>query len=140
MSGPSRPRLEPRDFVSLGGFADDDALAAFRCFLISARAVTAGRPEARTARPPSAGLLRAAGAALAARVADAAGARAFFERWFRPYRVVPADGGGFLTGYYEPVVPGSRVETSEFGWPLIARPDDLVSFAPGEAPAHLPPA
>ncbi len=134
-----RPRLEPSVFTSLFGFADDDALAAFRCFLISAGALAAARPEGRTARPPTGALLRAARAALAARVHDASDARAFFERWFRPYRVVPAQGGdGFLTGYYEPVVAGSRVETPEYRWPLLARPDDLVSFSPGEAPPDLP--
>ncbi len=133
------PRLEPRRFTSLAGFADDDALAAFRCFLISAGALAADRPEGRTGRPPSLALARAARAALDARVEDPSEARAFFERWFRPYRVVPAArGDGFLTGYYEPVVAGSRDETPEFGWPLLARPDDLVSFGPGEAPADLP--
>jgi membrane-bound lytic murein transglycosylase A len=131
-------RLEPRAFASLHGFGDDDALAAFRCFLISAIALAAGRPEGRGARPPSDALLRAAGAALVARVEDPSAARAFFERWFRPHRVFPAAGDGFLTGYYEPVVAGSRVETPEFGWPLLARPEDLVSFGPGAAPADLP--
>ena len=32
----------------------------------------------------------------------------FFERWFRPFEVKPAAGQGFFTGYYEPVVDGSR--------------------------------
>ncbi len=137
-SFPAPARLEPRAFTSLPGFDDDDALAAFRCFLMSARSIAAGRPEERRARAPSSALVRAARAALAAKVDNRADAQAFFTRWFRPYRVEPASGDGFLTGYYEPVVAGSRVETPDFCWPLLARPADLVSFAPGEAPADFP--
>jgi membrane-bound lytic murein transglycosylase A len=37
---------------------------------------------------------------------------------------------GFVTGYYEPIVEGSRFPTREFTVPLYRRPDDLV--APGE--------
>ena len=41
---------------------------------------------------------------------------------------------GFLTGYYEPLVEGSLVPGPEFTAPILARPDDLVSFPPGELP------
>jgi peptidoglycan lytic transglycosylase A len=39
------------------------------------------------------------------------------------------DPAGFLTGYYEPIVDGSRFPTREFTVPLYRRPRDLV--APG---------
>jgi membrane-bound lytic murein transglycosylase A len=57
---------------------------------------------------------------------------------FRPCRVIPEEGAGFLTGYYEPRVAASIAETAEFGWPILGRPGDLVSFTPGAAPAGLP--
>jgi membrane-bound lytic murein transglycosylase A len=41
------------------------------------------------------------------------------------------DSAGFLTGYYEPIVEGSRFPTREFTVPLYRRPTDLV--APGVA-------
>jgi len=41
------------------------------------------------------------------------------------------DPAGFLTGYYEPIVDGSRFPTQEFTVPLFRRPRDLV--APGVA-------
>ena len=140
MAGPARLRLEPRAYASLTGFLEDDALAAFRCFLEFARALAEGRPEERAARPPSAALVAAGRAALAESVENAAAARAFFETWFRPFRVVaePPE-GGFLTGYFEPTVAGSRIETSAFRWPLLGRPDDLVAFVPGELPAGFAP-
>ena len=106
---------------------------------MSARALAAGQAEGRAARAPSAALKAAAGAALGSGVGSEGQARAFFERWFRPWRIVPeADSDGFLTGYYEPVVEASRVETAAYGWPLLARPADLVAFAPADAPQDFP--
>ena len=141
MSGAVRapPRLEPRAFGDFAGFDEDDALAAFRCFEVSARALAEARPEGRAARPASAALREAARAALTTRVDSPAEARAFFVRRFRPFHVLPEAGeAGFLTGYYEPAVAGSPVETADFPWPLLARPDDLATFAPGHAPAGFP--
>jgi membrane-bound lytic murein transglycosylase A len=123
----------------MAGFADDDWLAAFRSFERSARALAQGLAEGRAARPPSEALIAAAHAALALRVERPGEARAFFESRFRPFRVLPGrPEGGLLTGYYEPWVEGSPVETSAFAWPLLARPADLISFAPGAAPPGLP--
>ena len=135
----ARPRLEPRPFRGLAGFADDDGLAAFRCFEISARALAGAAAEGRAALPASEALKAAARAALAADITGPQDGRAFFERWFRPYRVVPeASDAGFLTGYYEPVVAGSLTESPAFPWPLLGRPDDLVAFAPGKPPPGFP--
>jgi membrane-bound lytic murein transglycosylase A len=74
---------------------------------VCARAVTAGRLDPRSARE-------------------------FFEENFVPVRIRKlGDSAGFLTGYYEPIVDGSRVPTPEFPFPLYRRPRDLV--APGVA-------
>jgi membrane-bound lytic murein transglycosylase A len=134
------PRLEPVDFGALEGFGGDDHLAAFACFVRSARALAEGARGARTARPPSEALVAAARAALESPMADGAAARRFFEARFRPFRVVPEppEDRGFLTAYYEPVVAASPVETAAFRWPILGRPDDLVAFAPDEAPESLP--
>ncbi len=137
------PRLAPIDFENLAGFPDDDHLAAYRCFERSARVLVEGVAATRPARPPSSALIANARAALDAGVDDTAAARRFFERRFRPFRVLgavapdaPTD--GFLTGYYEPRLAGSRAETDEFRWPILARPADLASFAPGQAPVGFP--
>jgi membrane-bound lytic murein transglycosylase A len=37
---------------------------------------------------------------------------------------------GFVTGYYEPIVEGSRTQTPEFPVPLYRKPDDLISNQP----------
>ena len=55
------------------------------------------------------------------------GARQFFEDNFRPLRIVKlGDTTGFLTGYYEPIIEGSRVPTGVFTAPLYRRPPNLV--------------
>jgi membrane-bound lytic murein transglycosylase A len=131
-----RPRLESLDFESLAGWADDDHQAAFRAFKRSARAIAGGQVSPRPAQFAAPDL--AANARAALREAAAADARQFFETRFRPFRVVPENGRGFLTGYYEPCVPASRVETEAFRWPLLARPKDLVTFGLDPPPAGFP--
>src|SRR5208337_3116172 len=57
-------------------------------------------------------------------------ARQFFEVNFVPVRIRKlGNAEGFITGYYEPIVDGSRFPTREFTVPLYRRPRDLV--APG---------
>ena len=133
-----RPRLEPLDFESLAGWIDDDHLAALRAFERSARALAAGQSSPRPARPASPELIANAHAALCPDIAAELDARRFFETRFRPFRIVPENGGGFLTGYYEPCVPASTVETEKFRWPILARPADLATFGLDAAPAGFP--
>jgi membrane-bound lytic murein transglycosylase A len=56
--------------------------------------------------------------------------RAFFENHFSPYRIVAADGidSGLVTGYYEPLLAGSRAPTARYRVPLYAPPDDLLTI------------
>jgi membrane-bound lytic murein transglycosylase A len=131
-------RLEPLDFESLAGWLDDDHQMAFRAFERSARALCAGQTDPRPAQSAPPELLANARAALCASVAAERDARQFFEERFRPFRIVPEDGAGFLTGYYEPCVPASKVESEEFRWPMLARPADLVTFGLDLSPVEFP--
>jgi membrane-bound lytic murein transglycosylase A len=59
---------------------------------------------------------------------DTEASRHFFEANFRPIRISKlGDAAGFLTGYYEPIVDGSRFPTREFTVPLYRRPPDLLA-------------
>ena len=135
------PQPQLLAFDALAGFADDDALAAFVAFRDWARAAVAEAPALRTAKPPSPRQMQVARAACGAAIADEVAARSFFVDNFRPWRVVSeaADGAAFFTGYYEPVVDASLTPTPDFRAPVLARPRDLVSFAPGEGPPDLDP-
>ena len=84
-----------------------------------------GRPGPRLSRSRSIKSVCARG--LAAVPLEEEGARKFFEDNFRPLRISKlGDSEGFLTGYYEPIIEGSRVPTGEFVAPLYRRPPNLV--------------
>lgn len=127
---PTAPQLLPTRFDTLAGWADDDHAAAFRAFCRGIAALTDHPPKRRA--------LGVDAEALAATIRKAAElpeglsrgeARAFFEAEFTPHEIVPA--AGFFTGYYEPVVDGSRTRVPGFTVPLYAQPEDLVEIEPG---------
>ena len=61
---------------------------------------------------------------------DGAAIRHFFEAFFTPYQVINADGTntGLITGYYEPLLQGSRKRTGIFQTPLYQAPADLLTI------------
>lgn len=136
--GPAGSTLHAVSFDSLKGWSQDDHAAAFSVFRRSCAAMLAGGPELRPGLPPPSALLDVCREAVTAAPADAGAARDWFERRFEAWRVAPAAGGAFLTGYYEPEVEGSLAKTDDFPAPVLARPQDLVSFPEG-APPPLPP-
>ncbi|HEY7657684.1 MAG TPA: murein transglycosylase A [Burkholderiales bacterium] len=66
-------------------------------------------------------------------------ARIFFEAHFRPFQMLRTDGGdeGLITGYYEPLLRGSRTATSRYRYPLYGVPDDLLEIDLAEAYPEL---
>jgi membrane-bound lytic murein transglycosylase A len=88
----------------------------------SLRAFLAGCP-----RVPAT-LLGACATATTIAVGDEAGARRFFETTFVPYALVSTESGdsGTITGYYEPILRGSRVRDAVNRLPVFGLPDDLV--------------
>ena len=55
---------------------------------------------------------------------------AFFELNFDPHQVVNADDStsGMVTGYYEPLLRGSRVRTDRYRHPIYGVPPDLLTI------------
>lgn len=104
-------------FCALPGWDDAEAEA-----LLSGLARHVA-PEV-AARPAQASWL----AGFAGRLASRDGpALVFVEANFVPWRIaVP----GFLTGYYEPIIPASRTRCGAFRHPLYRRPADLVRVHP----------
>jgi len=145
--------LEPAEWNSLDGWPRDDHASAFTTFYASCRtivrasafraesfraeALRRGRPTLAELRAPAVDghPVRTALEPVCARAVKAGrlaseDARQFFETNFVPVRIRRlGDPDGFLTGYYEPIVEGSRFPTREFTVPLYRRPRDLV--APG---------
>jgi membrane-bound lytic murein transglycosylase A len=120
-------QLEPLDWNALDGWAADDHAAAFATFLASCRPLIRTIPPAGETRPMYFALKQVCRRALAAGRLTEQQARLFFERNFRPLRITKlGDSAGFLTGYYEPIVDGSRFPTGIFKVPIYRRPPDLV--------------
>ena len=125
-------QLEPVAWSDIAGWPADDHAAAFRTFLKSCRAIVAAKAVGRHA--VSSALAGACRSAFKVHPVTAAKARTFFERHFVPLRIARlGETDGFLTGYYEPVVAGSRIRTSEYTVPMYRRPPDLILEAPSMA-------
>lgn len=142
LSGAALGGEQPVAWESLAGWAEDDHAEAFAAFRAAAPAVLGGVEPLRAACEAGADL-RAAAAALASAPLDTAAARRFFETRFRPFRTGPPGsdgrpGPGFVTGYYEPVVEGSRVRSASFTAPILARPPDMPRLAAGVTSSPYP--
>ncbi|WP_051093043.1 MltA domain-containing protein [Methylobacterium sp. 77] len=134
--------LEPVDLATLPGFPGSDPAASLETFRR-----TCSAPPVVIA-PSVTGLAEdlAAACARAATVGPEE-AVAFLTGSFEAYRIVrPGEVGGpprrtgFLTGYFEPELTGALSAEPGFTTPALARPDDLVSLAPGETLPGLDPA
>lgn len=55
-------------------------------------------------------------------------ARQFIENHFRPHEILAENGvkEGLITGYYQPILQGSRTRTDRYLYPLYSQPDDLL--------------
>ncbi|GAA0276644.1 hypothetical protein LNAOJCKE_1190 [Methylorubrum aminovorans] len=135
--------LEPVALKALPGWREDDGAAALDTFRRTCAGPGPNPPQAQVVTGSPADLATACAAAAAVRPEDA---KKFFEARFSAYRIVrPASGTeperrvGFLTGYFEPELTGSLTPGPGYTAPVLARPDDLVSLAPGETAPGLDP-
>jgi membrane-bound lytic murein transglycosylase A len=113
-------RFELVSWAKLPGWRADDTLAAWPA-LINSCSVIHARPAWQTF----------CGAVVAASPGDAQFVRGFLEQHLQPYRISRVIGrkrekSGLITGYYEPLLMGSREKTERFATPLYKRPDDLL--------------
>src|SRR5690348_16890276 len=105
----------PASFDALPGWREAKLEPSLRAFL-------AGCPRAGGA------LISACALASSVAPGDEPAARRFFESAFVPYALVSPDGAdtGLLTGYYEPLLRGSRTKSELYRYPVYGVPDDLV--------------
>jgi len=111
--------LRRSQWSELPGWHDDDPAAAWSAFLASCgvlKSQDAWRAVCTDAQATPA--------------PDREQARRFFESRFLPYRLLQPDGGsgGLATGYYEPMLRGSRTPTARYRFPLYGVPDDLLAL------------
>jgi membrane-bound lytic murein transglycosylase A len=110
--------LKAANWSDLPGWKEDDIKAAWPAFMQSCR----------TLQYQSAWQ---AACAAAAQVSDADSKtiRTFILQHFKVYQIQQAEGGaeGLVTGYYEPLLHGSRTLTAKYRYPVYAPPDDLLA-------------
>ena len=118
-----RAVFAPAAWSDLPGWNDDSVAAAWPAFTVGCRALLADPRKRAVWQAPCTEGAKIDGA-------DAGTVRAFFLEHFSPYRVAAADGGdtGLVTGYYEPLLAGSRTRTDAFAVPLYGPPDDLLTI------------
>jgi membrane-bound lytic murein transglycosylase A len=121
----SAARYDPVNFESLPATTDQDWVATWPALLQSCRAL-----ERRDA------WREVCVQTLAIDAQSAAAIRQFFATYFDAYRIVERrlqDGketeartAGLVTGYYEPMLRGSRARSDKYSVPLYRVPDDLL--------------
>ena len=116
------PRFAAEPWSALPGWNDDRVEEAWPAWLVSCRALTARESTRETWQAPC-------DAAASVDPGDRGAVRRYFETHFTPWSVAFPDGRttGLVTGYYEPLLVGSRSKTPAFAVPLHAPPDDLYT-------------
>lgn len=129
-------QTEMLDWSALDGWMQDDLAAAFAAFRASCKPLIGrAKAEFRRPTPPPAdvrpmrrALAHVCNSAAALDRPDSTAARQFFEAHFRPVQIAKVgEEKGFLTGYYEPILEGSRFPSDEYDVPVYAPPSNLIA-------------
>ncbi|WP_371323450.1 murein transglycosylase A [Dechloromonas sp. ZY10] len=117
--------LLPADYADLPGWGDDEVAAAWPAFLQSCRGIAS--------KPHGAAWKRVCELARQSEGKPGFDPRRFFETQLRPYALANNAGArpvfeGTITGYYEPLLRGSRERSKTFAQPLLGVPDDLLTI------------
>ena len=109
--------LRPSTFDAVPGWTEDAQSQAWSAFLRSCAALQVQPAWQKTCA-----------AAGSVDGSDSSAVRRFFETLFTVYQVVNPDGSleGMITGYYEPLIRGSRQRSVTYRYPVYGVPDDLL--------------
>jgi membrane-bound lytic murein transglycosylase A len=122
----SGSQYAPVGWADIAGWSQDDHLQAFKAFRLSCKPIAAQRDAPAESKALGTSLRDPCRAARAADITDGAKAKAFFEVYFLPLRISRlGEDDGFVTGYYEPVLDGSRTKTDVYTVPIYRRPSNL---------------
>lgn len=129
----------PQAWSDVTGWREDDHLAAYKAFRISCQPIVAQNGPPSDSKALGTSLRDPCRIARGLELSDSAKARAFFEENFLPLRISRlGEGEGFVTGYYEPIIEGSRTENEIYNVPIYRRPSNLFVKGQTQASAGLP--
>src|SRR4051812_17242496 len=116
----------PLAWSDIAGWSEDDHLAAYKAFRISCKPISAQTQPPTETKALGASLRDLCRIARGLELSDGASAKAFFEEHFTPLRISRlGESEGFVTGYYEPVIDGSKTPTDVYTVPVYRRPSNL---------------
>jgi peptidoglycan lytic transglycosylase A len=129
----------PVGWADIAGWREDEHLQAYKAFRVSCRPIAAQRNLPVDPKALGISLRDPCHAAKALDISDGAKARAFFEQHFLPLRISRlGEDDGFVTGYYEPVLDGSRTQTDVYNVPVYRRPSNLFVRGVKQSASGLP--
>ena len=114
---PAAPPLQSVGWEAVPGWQDEDLTAAWDAFRQSCAALQ----NQMDWKPVCA-------AAATVQPSSNPALHEFFEQYFTPYQATNPNGStdGLITGYYEPLLHGSRSPSKRYRYPLYGVPDDLL--------------
>ena len=135
----SGSQYSPVAWGDIAGWKDDDHLQAYKAFRVSCKPIAAQHNLPAEPKALGTSLRDPCRAARALEISDGARAKAFFEEHFLPLRISRlGEGDGFVTGYYEPVIDGSRTQTDVYTVPVYRRPSNLFVRGFNQSSSSLP--
>lgn len=123
------PALQRATWLDLPEWHGDDLTQAWPSFQASCRAI---------GKQPRWSATCAAAETLGARPGTKR-IREFVETWLEPWQATNPDGTaeGMVTGYYEPLIKGSRNRSAAHAWPVFGPPADMLTIELGDAYPEL---
>ncbi len=115
--------LKPAAWSDIDGFAEDDLSVAWPVWLTSCSTLK-NKPAWQAV----------CAAAQNMNNPDSAAIQVYFTQNFNVYRTSNQDGTdtGLITGYYQPLLKGSRTKSAQYPHPIYRQPSDLVTVELGE--------
>jgi membrane-bound lytic murein transglycosylase A len=125
--------LKLAQWEDIDGFTEDDISAAWPAWLQSCSTL---KNKTQGDQQP---WLAACNVASTLNKPNRQTVQAYFMQYFNVYSTANADGSstGLITGYYEPLLKGSRSKSSQYPFPLYKQPADLITVDLGEAYPEL---
>jgi len=117
---PAAPALQASDWSAIEGWQRDELSAAWPALRASCTTLVRQAPWKAVCEEAA----RLGGAP------DGSTVRRFFEGRFTPWQLVNPDGSadGLVTGYYEPLIRGSRTRSARSTWPIHGVPQDMLTI------------
>jgi len=135
----SGSQYAPLAWSDIAGWNEDDHLAAYKAFRVSCKPIAAQTGLSADSKALGTSLRDPCRVAKGLELNDGAKAKAFFEEQFLPLRISRlGEGEGFVTGYYEPVIDGSRTQNEVYNVPVYRRPSNLFVRGSNQSSVGLP--